>query len=65
MAYLASEGTVVSGAPVDGCEEILTPAALEFVAGLHRKFEGRRRELMDRRTQVQDVSGRRPSRLLE
>ncbi len=62
MAHLASEGTVVSGAPVDGCKEILTPAALEFVAGLHRKFEGRRRELMDRRTQVHEtyLAGGRP-----
>ncbi|MGH3315765.1 MAG: hypothetical protein ACRDO0_06435, partial [Nocardioidaceae bacterium] len=27
-------------------ESVLTPAALELVAGLHREFEGRRRQLM-------------------
>ncbi|GIV32709.1 MAG: malate synthase [Chitinophagales bacterium] len=29
--------------------EILTPQALEFVAGLHRKFNARRKELLDKR----------------
>ena len=32
--------------PVDRDEEILTPDALEFIAALHAKFAGRRRELM-------------------
>jgi malate synthase len=30
-------------------EEILQPDALEFLAALHRKFDGRRRELLERR----------------
>src|SRR5256885_16551701 len=30
-------------------EEILTPPALAFLAELHRAFDGRRRELLDRR----------------
>ena len=63
MAHLASEGIVVSGAPTDESKEILTPAALGFVADLHRNFEGRRRELMDSRAQVHAAyeAGGRPS----
>jgi malate synthase len=33
--------------------EILTPRALGLVASLHRAFDGRRRELLERRVQVQ------------
>jgi malate synthase len=33
--------------------EILTPEALAFVAGLHRAFDGRRRELLGRRARLQ------------
>jgi malate synthase len=41
-------------APVsDGFAAILTPAALDFVAKLHRTFDGRRRDLLARRAQVQ------------
>ena len=36
-----------SGAP--GAGEILTPDALDLVAELHERFDGRRRELLDRR----------------
>jgi malate synthase len=36
----------VTGTPVDRAEEVLTPEALEFVAGLHRAFDPRRRELL-------------------
>lgn len=62
MAHLASEGIVVSGAPVDGSEEILTPSALRFVADLHRAFESRRGELLARRDQVRAAleAGGRP-----
>src|SRR4051812_39267571 len=39
-------------APVSGrMEEVLTPDALEFVAGLHREFEPRRQELLQRRAE--------------
>src|SRR5450755_1013418 len=34
---------------VAGFEEVLTPDALEFVAGLHGRFDGRRRELLEAR----------------
>ncbi|MBO9558650.1 MAG: malate synthase A, partial [Caulobacter sp.] len=38
-------------APVEGrAVEILTPEALAFVADLHRRFDGRRRELLAART---------------
>src|SRR4249919_4277549 len=47
---------VVSGvelrAPVEGrAAEILAPEALAFVAALHRRFEGARRELLERRAE--------------
>ena len=39
-------------APVSGrMEEVLSPEALEFVAGLHREFEPTRQELLQRRAQ--------------
>ena len=38
--------------------EVLTPEALALVARLHRAFEARRRELLERRTRVQaDLDG--------
>jgi malate synthase len=41
-------------APVEGRHaEILTPEALAFVAGLHRRFDGRRRELLQARAERQ------------
>ncbi|MFI9784285.1 malate synthase A [Kitasatospora sp. NPDC051984] len=43
-------GVTVSGPPVERAEEVLTPQALAFVAGLHRAFDGRRRELLAART---------------
>ncbi|QKW22754.1 malate synthase A [Kitasatospora sp. NA04385] len=39
-------GVTVVGPPVPRSAEVLTPQALEFVAGLHRTFEGRRRDLL-------------------
>jgi malate synthase len=41
----ASPATVV-GPPVDGLETILTPDALALLGDLHRRFDGRRRELL-------------------
>src|SRR5256714_5629377 len=39
-------------APVSGrMEEVLSPEALEFVAGLHREFEPTRQELLQRRAE--------------
>ena len=37
----------------EGSDQVLTPAALAFVAHLHRKFEGRRRERMAARAERQ------------
>jgi malate synthase len=49
----ASPGTTLR-APVSGAyAQILTAAALDFVAGLARRFEPRRRELLARRAQRQ------------
>ena len=33
--------------------EVLTEDALEFVAELHRRFDGRRRELLEKRVERQ------------
>ena len=38
---------------VPGAQEVLTEAALDFVAELHERFDGRRRELLDQRTKRQ------------
>lgn len=37
---------ITRAAAVDGADEILTPEALDFVAALHREFDGRRFELL-------------------
>ncbi len=46
-------GIRVLGARVPGAEEILTPAALDFVAGLHRSFNPIRTALLERRVERQ------------
>ena len=46
-------GVSVAGPRVDGSEEILTPAALEFVAHLHRSFNPIRAALLERRAERQ------------
>src|SRR3954453_9084280 len=49
MAGLEAKGLEIH-APVSGrMEEVLTPDALEFVAGLHREFDSTRRDLLRRR----------------
>ena len=40
----------VLGASEPRFDEVLTPEALDFVASLHRRFDGRRRELLEART---------------
>jgi malate synthase len=48
-----TQGVEVRG-PVEGRhEEILTPDALGLIASLHREFDGRRRELLERRVERQ------------
>src|SRR5258708_34304469 len=50
-----------------GCEDILSTAALEFLAGLAARFEPGRRELLERRRQRQQEldAGRLPDFLPE
>src|SRR3954451_1289199 len=44
-----TQGIEVRGAAHDRFDETLTPDALGFVAALHREFDARRRELLERR----------------
>lgn len=46
-------GIELKGLKGPGFEEILTPEALEFVAGLHRKFDKTRKELLAARDALQ------------
>jgi malate synthase len=46
-------GVEVTGPRHDRYDEILTPEALAFLADLHRSFDGRRRELLQRRQERQ------------
>ncbi|HEY3749497.1 MAG TPA: malate synthase A [Pseudonocardiaceae bacterium] len=48
-------GITVLGKQVDRDQEILTPAALDFLAELQREFGGRRNELLARRTERRAV----------
>jgi malate synthase len=53
-SVLAPPGVVVRGpVPAGPQSDLLSPDALEFLAGLQRAFDGRRRELLDRRTSRQ------------
>jgi len=46
-------GLTVTGSAVEGADEVLTAEALAFVERLEREFGPRRRELMERRIEVQ------------
>ncbi|MFI6152609.1 malate synthase A [Kitasatospora sp. NPDC051170] len=46
---MAADPVTVAGPNIPRAQEVLTPEALDFVAGLHRAFEGRRQELLARR----------------
>jgi len=46
-------GITLTGPAVDDDERVLTAGALEFVADLHRKFDGERRQLLERRAERQ------------
>ncbi len=46
-------GIEITGAMSPGYEQVLTPEAVEFVAALHREFEGRRQELLAWRAERQ------------
>ena len=43
------EGIAIKGEMRSGYDTILSPEALNFVAGLHRQFSSRRKELLDKR----------------
>ena len=47
------QGIDIRGPPTARSEEVLAPEALAFVAGLHRRFEPRRRELLALRRERQ------------
>src|ERR1700730_12761691 len=47
--YLAREGVKIDAPVPLGCEEILTPEAVAFLADLHRKFDSQRKTLLNRR----------------
>jgi malate synthase len=51
--HFASESIQLKGTMQDGFEAILTPDALAFLATLHRRFDGRRRELLAERIRRQ------------
>lgn len=61
------EGLEVLGPVSSDLASVLTPEALNFVATLHRTFEGRRQDLLQRRMQRQEEidSGRLPDFLPE
>lgn len=47
------DGVELRGAWIPAAERLLTPEAIEFLAGLQRAFDARRRDLLDRRRAVQ------------
>ncbi|MDA1116553.1 MAG: malate synthase A [Proteobacteria bacterium] len=61
------QGVSVSGRITPEFAQILTPEALGFVAGLHRQFDARRRELLARRAarQTEFDTGKLPDFLAE
>ncbi|MBA3438153.1 MAG: malate synthase A [Thermoleophilaceae bacterium] len=50
---VAVEGVEVQGEGAPRQDEVLTKPALELIAELHREFDGRRRELLERRVERQ------------
>src|SRR5260370_27269241 len=53
MALNLSEGVVIDGVIAPGFEKVLTQQALAFVAGLQRRFNPRREELLAIRVERQ------------
>ena len=47
------KGIVITAPVTAAFKEILTPEALEFIATLHREFDGRRKGLLEQRMRVQ------------
>src|SRR6266403_3464746 len=48
------DGIEIAGTFSENFREILTPEALQLVANLHRSFNGRRQELLERRNRRQE-----------
>src|SRR3954454_19013283 len=61
------EGVTFLCEDIEACDRVLTPEAVDFVAGLHRRFNARRVELLGRRDQRQPLidSGAMPDFLAE
>ncbi|HUH72834.1 MAG TPA: malate synthase A [Chitinophagales bacterium] len=53
QSYLVPQGVQITGKYTPEFAEILTPEALEFVVGLHRKFNAKRKELIQARVERQ------------
>jgi malate synthase len=47
------DGAIITATISPSAEEILTPEAVELIAALHRNFNQRRKELLQRRQQRQ------------
>jgi malate synthase len=52
QALGSADGVTISGPPEDRYGEVLTDRALALIAELHRRFDGRRRELLDARQEL-------------
>lgn len=63
----APAGVRVLGPETPRSRDVLTPEALDFLAELHRRFDGRRRELLEarRERQARFEAGERPDFLAE
>jgi malate synthase len=53
MSKLERSGVTIDASIPKECEEILSPEALALVAELHRRFDGRRRQLLEARVERQ------------
>src|SRR5690349_5140264 len=53
--YVQHGGVKIDKPIPRGCDGILTPEAVAFVTELHRRFEPRRRELLERRVTRQQA----------
>ena len=62
-----SDAVRILGERVEGADRILTPEAVAFVAELHRTFDDRRRDLLERRRERQErlLAGEAPDFLPE
>lgn len=53
MEQATSQKLKIVGELTEQAKEILTPEALEFIVSLHDKFDGRRKELLEKRNEKQ------------